>query len=584
HEMGRNQTFFFQPGVPSRNHPLTPDTAFALTRGLAHFHAAALDEVGALYYSEENFDDFYYGKGSTYPDIQGGIGILFEQASARGHLTDTDNGLLSFPFAIRNQVRTSLSTLAGAQALRPRLLAHQQAFFKESLAWGQARDTAAWHLSPQQDRVRVRAFLELMDRHQIRVLSTEAGGWVIPLGQAQARLIQAMFERRTHFQDSVFYDVSAWTLPLAFGLPWEPLSPAALKELGSLEPAQWPEPGHLQGRDEEPYAWAFGWEGYYAPRLLDRLLAAGLKARVATRPFSSPAHSFGRGSIVIPVQGQTLTPKEIRAKLATWAPENGVDVYPLPSGLTEGINLGSNYLRPISRPRVLVVAGKGVSAYEVGEVWHLLDQRYQMQVSLVAQDQMSDIPLHTFSTIVMVSGSYGYLNLPGDRLRDWLVQGGTLIATKSALNWLKNEGLGRVELIRIGRETDGDFLPYEAKDQIEGAQEISGAICAARWDLTHPLAFGYTDSSLSVLRNSRVFMEPSGDPFGTPLRFSEAPLQSGYISPTNLEQIAGSAVVNVSRVGRGHVVAMSDNPNFRAFWYGTNKLFLNAIFFSPMID
>ena len=111
HEMGSSSTYFFQPGIPSRTNPMTPNKNQELTQKIAGFHAAALNEIGSLYFTEEVFDDFYYGKGSTYPDVNGCIGILFEQASARGHLHKTTNGDLSFSFAIRNQVKTSLSTL-----------------------------------------------------------------------------------------------------------------------------------------------------------------------------------------------------------------------------------------------------------------------------------------------------------------------------------------------------------------------------------------------------------------------------------------------------------------------------------------
>ena len=102
HEMGSNSTFFFQPGIPSRTHPLTPARNQELTSDIAEFHAKALDKIGSLYYTEESFDDFYYGKGSTFPDINGGVGILFEQASSRGHAQESMNGVLTFPFTIRN--------------------------------------------------------------------------------------------------------------------------------------------------------------------------------------------------------------------------------------------------------------------------------------------------------------------------------------------------------------------------------------------------------------------------------------------------------------------------------------------------
>ena len=117
HEMGSESTFFFQPGIPSRTNPNTPEATVALTGAIAAYHAAELDRIGSLYYSEEGYDDFYYGKGSTYPDVNGGVGILFEQASSRALLRDTDaNGRLDYAFTVRNQVATSASTLRAAVA------------------------------------------------------------------------------------------------------------------------------------------------------------------------------------------------------------------------------------------------------------------------------------------------------------------------------------------------------------------------------------------------------------------------------------------------------------------------------------
>ena len=105
HEMGGHSTYFFQPGVPERKNPLTPLENVRLTEVIAGYHAKALDAIGSLYYTEERFDDYYYGKGSTYPDIHGALGILFEQASSRGHLRESPHGEFNFAFTIRNQFR-----------------------------------------------------------------------------------------------------------------------------------------------------------------------------------------------------------------------------------------------------------------------------------------------------------------------------------------------------------------------------------------------------------------------------------------------------------------------------------------------
>ena len=99
-----------------------------LTREIATYHEEALNEIGSLYYSEESFDDFYFGKGSTYPDANGGIGILFEQGSSRGHIQESVNGVLTFPFTIKNQLVTSFSTLKAAKKMRIKLLNYMKDF------------------------------------------------------------------------------------------------------------------------------------------------------------------------------------------------------------------------------------------------------------------------------------------------------------------------------------------------------------------------------------------------------------------------------------------------------------------------
>ena len=129
HEMGTNSTFFFQPGIPSRVNPLIPNLNQKLTEKVAKYHANFLDKIGSLYYSKENYDDLYFGKGSTYPDANGGIGILFEQGSSRGHIQNSQNGVLTFPFTIRNQLTTTLSTLKAASELRIELLSYMNDFY-----------------------------------------------------------------------------------------------------------------------------------------------------------------------------------------------------------------------------------------------------------------------------------------------------------------------------------------------------------------------------------------------------------------------------------------------------------------------
>ncbi|MFT6693047.1 MAG: hypothetical protein ACJAXH_003597, partial [Colwellia sp.] len=230
HEMGHNSSYFFQPGIQSRTHPLTPKRNIELTTTLANFHAAALDKQKRLYYSEENFDDFYYGKGSTYPDINGSIGILFEQASARGMQQETINGLLTLEFSIQNHVTTSLSTINGAWKNKEQLKQYRSDFYQQSDKLAKKQDFSGYLLHESNDNFRLNALLSKLTQHKINVYPLNAdfefndkkylknNSYYVPLAQPQFRLIQALFNQQTDFEDNTFYDVSGWTMPLAMNI------------------------------------------------------------------------------------------------------------------------------------------------------------------------------------------------------------------------------------------------------------------------------------------------------------------------------------------------------------------------------
>jgi len=599
HEMGSNSTYFFQPGIPSRNNPLTPELAYELTREVAKFHAAALDSIGSLYYSEESFDDYYYGKGSTYPDVNGGVGILFEQASSRGHVQATVNGDLTFPFTIRNQVNTSLSTIKGTHALRKEFLAYQREFFKSALKEAAKDPFKGYVVGVGKDKAKARAFLDMILRHEIEVVATEnrftkggktfaAGSYMVPLDQPQYRLIKAIFTQPTTFKDSLFYDVSAWTLPLAFGLDFTGVNAAEAGKAGKgqvLGPddAQ-PAAGEMMGKDIQ-YAYAFEWHGYFAPRALNRLFEAGIRTKVATRAFTGPdGYQFAEGTILIPVRNQALSPEELLDLMQTIREEDQLDVHALSTGLLPGLDAGSPSFQSLKAPKVLVVVDGGVNGYEAGEVWHLLDYRYQIDATLVPMNLLGRVDLSAYTALVMVNGSYADMKGgAADRIKQWVERGGSLIATKGAIAWLGNQGLGSVQLLSPGKDTSLKNLTYADMRNVRGAQVVGGAIFEAKLDRTHPLGYGYESDVISVFRNSTRYMKASENPAVSPLIYTNTPLLSGYASDENIARMKGTAAINVYRAGRGHVIAMTDNPNFRAFWYGTNKLFMNAIFFGSII-
>lgn len=589
HEMGSNSTFFFQPGIPSRNNPLTPSNTYVLTEKIAQYHAKALDNIGSLYYSKESFDDFYYGKGSSYPDVNGGVGILFEQASSRGHARNTANGVLKFPFTIKNQFTTTLSTLKAAKELRTELLNHQKEFYKSSLQLA-ASDILKAYVFDDDDPIKLNEFVRILESHKIEVnkltKSTKGigkDGFIVSMNQPQYRLIKAIFEKRTTFQDSLFYDVSAWTLPLAFNLKYaEVAGKSFTPSLVGEKYESIKRRGTVIG-EKTNYAYAFEWNNYNAPKLLHLLQSKGIKGKVALTPFTSAdGKKFNLGTIIIPVQNQNITEGSLYQFLISSANDTGVDVYALKSGYTSGVNLGSPQIVGLKKPTVAIITGRGVSSYDAGETWHLLDTRMDIPVSRVGIETFNTNDMSGFTTLVMVNGSYGKLDKL--KLQNWIQNGGTIIAMKSAANWLSEIGLNTAKFKKQEKDSSEVRKPYGDYSNSNGAQYIGGAIFEASIDATHPISFGLSGSTIPVFRNSTLFMEYSNSSYATPITYSNQPLLSGYISNKNLEKLKKTAVVNVSVFGSGKIISFTDNPNFRAFWYGTNKLFLNSLFFANIIN
>jgi hypothetical protein len=350
-----------------------------------------------------------------------------------------------------------------------------------------------------------------------------------------------------------------------------------------------PEGEVIGGRSD--YAYLLEWDGYYAPRTVNRLLNEGVRVKVASKPFSSVISSgvkeFDYGTILVPVGPQKVESSRIYELMEQAANEDGLDVYAIRTGLTQsGMDLGSRNFENLEKPNVALIAGDGLSSYEVGEAWHLLDQRYAMTPTLLSKDRLAYADISRYNVMVMVNGRYNDLSDGTvERIKKWVSEGGTLIATKYAINWAKSNGLANIEFLEEEEDSSEVITkPYADRSATQGAQFIGGSIFNTKLDLTHPLGYGYNDEDLTVFQNSTLFMEKAQNPYATPLYYTDDPLASGYISDENLEKLKGTAGIVVSGLGSGKVITMTDNPNFRAFWYGTNKLFMNAIFFGQTIS
>ncbi|MFH0843512.1 MAG: M14 family zinc carboxypeptidase [Bacteroidota bacterium] len=596
HEMGANATFFFQPGVQSRNNPLTPSDNQALTAEVGLYHEKYLNRIGSLYYAEEGYDDFYVSKGSSYPDIHGSVGILFEQAGVKGHLRNTVNGLLSFPFAIRNQFNVSLSSLEAGLNMKNKLLESQRKYFTDIPALADRHPVKAYIFTEPDDNYRLSEFIKNLLYHKIRVyrLSKDIirdgityradNSYVVPLKQNEHRFIRSLFEPIKEFTDSAFYDVSTWVLPMSFNIQYSAIN--VIKEMEGLAGAEITETPVVAGKIEgigDLYAYLFGWNEYLAPKALYALQSAGIITKVATGRFTyddgSFRHEFLYGTILVPVSGQSLSPEQVRSLIGTIAADCRITVYGVSTSLTpEGIDLGSSGFTVLRKPSILMIVGDGTNSTDAGEIWHMLDTRFNMPVTMVTASRFGSVDLSGYNVLI-ITGSPDISPAGIENISTWNRQGGTLIGYESGNNWLARNKLAEIEYVPEPEpvKKEGEYA-NRTLDNL--SRQIPGSIFETELDLTHPLCYGITRDRLPVFKSGASASIKDKNIYNNPVIYSSNPLLSGYCSKTNAERLSGSAFASVHGA---RVISIYDNTNFRAVWYGTNKIFMNAVFFGQIL-
>ena len=590
HEMGTNSNYFFEPMKRNASlKPLIPNENYSVLSPIfAEYYVKALDSIGSFYYTKESFDETYPGYGSSYPDVQGAVAILFEQASSRGHLQETNYGTMSFGFTIRNQYLSSIATVEAAVDNKDLLRDYQRRFFNSSVNEFKDEKIKAYEFGDMYDQNRNKAFIDKLLMHKIKVYNSK-GKFVVPVNQGQSRMVKNFFETHSKYVDSVYYDASAWSVSNIYNMKSKKLkSFFGESEIKSTE-------NFIKNIkvNKSSYAYILDWDDYNAAAALNLLQKNEIITYSAFKPFSVKVNGtksikkFNYGSVLIPVSKQNISSEKLFLIVKEMQEKYDVPVYNSESGYSiNGIDLGSNNFR-INKPvKVAMLIGEGVNSYEAGEVWHLLDTRIGMPLTKIRLDQFSRISLDKYTTLVMVSGSYDQLdNKQIDKIKNWIEDGNTLITIAKGSSWAIDSDLINETLVKSKNDTTYSRKRYVDASEHIGRERIGGVILNADLDLTHPLAFGYHDKSIPVYKNNNVFINKTKDDYSSVAIYSEDFHIDGYISELNRkEYIPGAASLIVSNVGSGRVIVFADNPNFRGTWYGTNKLFLNAIFLGDNIS
>ena len=606
HEMGTNSTYYLEPTQPVRTwNPIIPEYHYeVLNPLLAQYHVKALDEIGSLYWTKEVFDNISPIYGSTYPDIQGGVGVTFEVGSSRGLVQESTSGDVTFRSTIRKHLVTGIATVRAAVNEKSTLFEYQKNFYRSAIEEAKSQPVRAYVFGDSGDPSLTNKFLNLLLTHRLKVYelnnNLEEGGkafqpgsaYVVPTEQEGYRIVHDIFEPNTSFPDSVFYDITAWSLVQGYGIKYAPVKSNRYRNNLGTRVTELPEQtGRVEGGASN-YAYLLSWSDFNASAALYSLLENDVLAKVAHKPFtantSAGQQEFSYGSIVIPVHDQKISGDSLFTLLQSAADNFRVTFYSVETGLNpRGIDLGSGNIQPVKKPEVALVIGDGVRAYEAGEALFVLNKHLGLGATRLDKNLLPRTDLERYTTLILVDGNYSdWDDNTVEKIRDWVHRGGVLITDEGASEWAIRRKIVSEDLLQTYSDSTGKNARYnyEERGDRRRANTIPGVILEADIDPSNPIAFGVQGRRQLFIKDSGTFLKVSENPYSTVAQYTADPLVGGFVNQKNLNKIKETAAIVAKGEGRGTVILFAENPNFRSYWHTTSRLFINAVLFGGNIN
>ncbi len=619
HEMGANSTFYFPPAADPKNPYLLASQNNWFSR-LGEHQAGWFDRYGFGYVTREIFDAFFPGYGSEWPTLQGGLGILWEQASSRGLVVDRDDETeLTYRDGVRNHYISALATLEFAASHKTELL---NSFFENrSKGIELGKSGSVKHYFVPTDRPqRAERFATMLARNgiEVRMLSGDlsincsdiagdeerrrkipSGSFHIPVAQPAGRLLRALLDRHVDMDESFLrrqlernelrlaneiYDVTAWSMPLAFDVEtlatgeslnveselWEPQKKSQAKELAAARVA-W----LIPGTDAAVSAMA-------------SLIQGGVRVHVTDEPFRINSRDYERGTLIVKVAGN---PSDLKLRLQSAIQKHGLtDVVATDSAFVEeGAHMGGPDVHWVRPPKILLVVNRPTN-YSSGHTWHLFDQTLMYPTTRVNGNDFESIDLSKFNTIVLPDGEYnkatGFDERRAKKLEEWIRSGGTLITLRGATGWAAGKGIGLLKNEIVEREVEVEKKSDEKKSDDDKPEKIApdiapGAFLHAVVFQKHWVTYSY-DESLDVFYSGNLILSPTSETGGRSLVTfvdKDRLLTSGFCWPKSLELLAKTPFVVHRELDQGNLIAFTDDPNFRDMYPSLQRLFINAVMF-----
>lgn len=571
HEQGSTNGTYFSPGIKNSTNPLAPEKNRKLTEDISLYHAKALEKDGVLIFTKEGYDNFYTGKGASYPDMMGAIGILYEQPSSRGHIQVRNGVTLKFKDFIRHQALCSYSAIDAGIDKRVELNRYKAETYKESATLAAQSPVKGYVIGTNSNNSLIQELHRILSAHTVDLYKLKkdmvvngktfrsSDSYILPLNQKEYRIIRTLFDKMTTYSDTTFYDVSAWTLPLALNLNYEEIS--NIDGFVGVKAEKIDYAGKLNCSSNIAYLLTVNEHSSY--KLLYELMLNDISIRISDLPFKLNSGGnlvdFPAGTILIPVRGQKMNGNELYSYLSKLSNESENDIYGADTSFGTDFDLGSNHFRRITLPKIAVITGKGASNGSIGEIWHLLDQKYSIPASMVDASLLGEIDLNIYNTIVL-SGNYKFTKEINDKLRTWsLLPQNAIIATEQSLSTLNEIGI------------------TDIKEQSGRGENLSGVILKVDFEKESPIFYGVNSPYVYLIKRGRTYLEKSGSQAA---KYSKEPLASGYIKPETIEKLKETPAI----LAGNRAVYFADDPLFRGYWYSGSRLFMNSIFFRELIS
>lgn len=595
HEQGYNAPYYFAPAAEPF-HKVITSWQREFQNIIGRNNAKYFDQNGWLYFTKQEFDLLYPSYGDTYPIYSGSIGMTFEQGGiSAGLAVQTRSGdTLRLADRIAHHHATGLSTVEMASQYSQKLLTEFKKFYDNSRT--NPPGEYKTYVIKNDNSEKINALTDLLTRNGIQFgyglkagatgydylngkteqFSAGANDLVINAYQPKSVLLNVLFEPKTFMSDSNTYDITAWSLPYAYGL-----KAYGLKE--SFKPAS-ETSGEAKPQalsNTHAYAYVAPWNSVSDVKFLAALFKKKIKVRYSERPFESGGKKFTAGSLII-ARTSNDQPDFDRVVTQTAADFN-IELAALSTGFVDkGFDFGSDVVRFIHQPRVMLIAGDGVNSEAMGEVWQFFEQQIGYPISLVRYQDLGRTKLSDFDVAIFPDGRYD--DFPSDKLQGWIKDGGKLIAIDNAVAELvdkKGFDIKRKEEKKDDKADAKNKTPelkiYEERQRDEIKSSVPGAIYKLTLDNTHPLGFGLPNYYYSLKLSDDIydFFGDDGWNVGTVKKDGYV---SGFVGEKSKAKIKDGLLLGVQSLGRGSVVYMVDDPIFRSFWENGKLLFSNAVF------